>query len=49
MLGVNGVSFSYSAISTFQQNDDSGWKCSVSDIGTTPVQVSFCLTKTPFW
>ena len=23
--GVNGVSFSYRAISTFQQNDDSGW------------------------
>ena len=25
VTGVNGVSFSYSAISTFQQNDDSGW------------------------
>ena len=24
MTGVNGVSFSYSAISTFQQNEDSG-------------------------
>jgi hypothetical protein len=24
MFGVNGVSFSYSAISAFQQNDDSG-------------------------
>ena len=31
-FGVNGVSFSYSAISAFQQNDASGWKCSVSDM-----------------
>ena len=23
--GANGVSFSYSAISAFQQNEDSGW------------------------
>src|SRR6478609_472792 len=33
-FGLNGVSFSYSAISAFQQNDASGWKCSVSDMGT---------------
>ena len=32
--GVNGMSFSYSAISAFQQNEDSGWKCSVSDMET---------------
>ena len=28
----NGVSFSYSAIRTFWQNEASGWKCSVSDM-----------------
>src|ERR1700730_19106056 len=33
-FGVNGMSFSYSAISAFQQNDDKGWKCSVSDMET---------------
>ena len=33
-FGANGVSFSYRAISAFQQNEASGWKCSVSDIGT---------------
>ena len=31
ICGVNGVSFSYSAINAFQQNDDSGWKYSFSD------------------
>jgi hypothetical protein len=31
-FGVNGMSFSYNAISAFQQNDASGWKCSVSDM-----------------
>jgi hypothetical protein len=31
-FGTNGVPFSYSAISAFQQNDDNGWKCSVSDM-----------------
>src|ERR1043165_6121766 len=33
MFGVNGVPFSYSAISALWQNDESGWKCSVSDMG----------------
>src|ERR1043165_5783008 len=32
MLGVNGVPFSYSAISALWQNEESGWKCSVSDM-----------------
>ena len=32
MRGVNGVPFSYSAISALWQNDDSGWKYSVSDM-----------------
>jgi hypothetical protein len=31
---MNGVSFTYSAINAFQQNEDSGWKCSVSDMET---------------
>src|SRR5258708_3157350 len=35
MFGVNGVSFSYKAISAFQQNDAKGWKCSVSDMRVT--------------
>ena len=36
MFGVNGVSFSYSAISTLWQNDESGWKCSVRDMDRIP-------------
>ena len=32
ICGVNGVSFSYSAISTLWQNDESGWNMSVSDM-----------------
>ena len=31
-FGVNGVPFSYKAISTLWQNEESGWKCSVSDM-----------------
>ena len=36
-FGVNGMSFSYSAISAFQQYEASGWKCSVSDMEKLPV------------
>ena len=35
-FGVNGMSFSYSAISAFQQYEASGWKCSVSDMEYLP-------------
>src|SRR2546430_15239536 len=37
-FGVNGMSFSYSAISCFQQNDASGGKCRVSDMEKLPVE-----------
>src|SRR3954462_8238379 len=36
-FGVNGMSFSYSAISAFQQYEASGWKCSVSDMKYLPL------------
>src|SRR5215212_9363492 len=40
-FGVNAMSFSYSAISAFQQYDASGWKCRVSDMGSS-ILIAIC-------